>query len=341
MENFNKKNRYLGEGLIFIISAPRSGSTLLQRMLASHSMVFTHPEPHILTPLAFQGVYYEVDKAAFNHRVAAQALREYVEELPNGEEDYLDACREYCRVLYMRIMEGTGKHYFIDKTPNYADTILPFLEKIFPNAKYIVLTRHPLAILSSNANTFFNGDYNLANYSRDILGDFIPPISKFLENKQLSILHVQYENVVQDPENVTSDILKFLGLNYEKQCVDFGGQKHITKTYGDPKIHLHTRPVTSSISNWVKDMNNNSGIYELCRSILRNIPDENLDIFGYPKKELWNEYLLVKDKKVNSLRHCIYRIKWNTIWCIKDFSKSTVMKKLIEKTAHLCSVLLR
>ena len=70
---------YLGEDLIFIISPPRSGSTLLQRMIGSHSAVHTHPEPHILTPLAFQGYFYRIEKAAYNHTVAANALREFVE----------------------------------------------------------------------------------------------------------------------------------------------------------------------------------------------------------------------------------------------------------------------
>ena len=145
---------YLGKNLILILSPPRCGSTMLQRILGSHSDIQTHPEPHVLTPLAFQGYYYQIEKAAYNHRVAAKAFREFVEFLPNSEGDYIEACRSYCAVLYSKALENSGKQYFLDKTPNYANTILPFIEKVLPEAKVIVLTRHPLAVLSSGANTF-------------------------------------------------------------------------------------------------------------------------------------------------------------------------------------------
>src|SRR5262245_56550133 len=118
----------LHEDLIFIIGAPRSGSTLLQRLLASHSGVPSHPEPHLITPLAYLGYYDTVDKAPFDHINAAAAFREFAQELPRGEEDYLDALRAYTSTLYERVLAPTGKHRFLDKTPEYA-TILPFLVK--------------------------------------------------------------------------------------------------------------------------------------------------------------------------------------------------------------------
>lgn len=61
--------------LLFLISAPRSGSTLLQRMLGSHSEVFTHPEPHLMTPLAYLGYYDRVDRAPYDHINGAEAMR--------------------------------------------------------------------------------------------------------------------------------------------------------------------------------------------------------------------------------------------------------------------------
>ena len=71
--------------LLFLISPPRSGSTMLQRMLASHSQIHTHPEPHLLTPLHYLGYYATVDAAPYDHVNAARALREFTEELPGGE----------------------------------------------------------------------------------------------------------------------------------------------------------------------------------------------------------------------------------------------------------------
>ena len=71
--------------LIFVIGPPRSGSTMLQRMLGSHSAIFTHPEPHIITPLAHLGYYASVDRAPYDHINAAEALRSRAQHLLPGE----------------------------------------------------------------------------------------------------------------------------------------------------------------------------------------------------------------------------------------------------------------
>ena len=78
--------------LLFVISPPRSGSTLLQRMIGSHSEVFTHPEPHLMTPLAHLGYYENVDKAPYDHINSAEAMRLFVEGLPR-QEDFSGAQR--------------------------------------------------------------------------------------------------------------------------------------------------------------------------------------------------------------------------------------------------------
>ena len=79
--------------LVFVISPPRAGSTLLQRMMGAHSEIFTHPEPHLISPIAHLGVYGNVDKAPYDHINAAEATKSFIEGLPGGEQDYLDALR--------------------------------------------------------------------------------------------------------------------------------------------------------------------------------------------------------------------------------------------------------
>src|SRR3954453_10783645 len=90
--------------MLFLISAPRSGSTLLQRMLGSHTQIFTYPEPHLITPLAYLGYHDLVDKAPYDHINAAEAVRSFVAGLPNMEADYLDAVRAYTDTLYGRML---------------------------------------------------------------------------------------------------------------------------------------------------------------------------------------------------------------------------------------------
>ena len=171
--------------MLFIIGSPRSGTTMLERMLESHSQILGGPEPHLLTPLAHLGVWDKVDKAPYDHILAAEAQRLFISKLPNGEQDYWEACRAYCDTLYGRYLKGSGKAICLDKTPAYA-LILPFMMKVFPDAKYIVLTRHPLAAFSSFANSFFDGDYARAQAHNPLLNRYVPAISTFLRQRDVA-----------------------------------------------------------------------------------------------------------------------------------------------------------
>ena len=83
------------EKLIFLIGPPRSGSTLLMRMLSQHSQIYSRPEPHLLTPLAHLGYWDNVDRAPFDALQAGSSLRQFVADLPNGEADYIRALQAY------------------------------------------------------------------------------------------------------------------------------------------------------------------------------------------------------------------------------------------------------
>ncbi|MEO0812437.1 MAG: sulfotransferase, partial [Myxococcota bacterium] len=230
--------------LAFILCTPRSGSTLLQRMLGAHSQVYTHPEPHLLTPLYHLGYYANVDAAPYDHINAAAALRELTEELPRGEEDYLDALRAYARTLYDRIREPSGAPIFLDKTPAYG--LIPhFVAKLFPNARFVVLTRHPMAIWHSQAHSFFGGDYRTALETNPLVQPYLSALGSFLREKPVDYVHVRYEDLVSDPESHMRRILSHWDLDFETDCVEYGRAKHISKSYGDPmSVEKHQRPVT-------------------------------------------------------------------------------------------------
>ena len=91
--------------LIFLIGPPRSGSTLLMRMVSTHSQIYSRPEPHLMTPLAHMGVYDNVDKAPYDQLQSAQSIAEFIRDLPGGEADYLDAVRAFSDVMYGRMLK--------------------------------------------------------------------------------------------------------------------------------------------------------------------------------------------------------------------------------------------
>src|SRR5690349_16987156 len=133
---------YLGKDLIFIISQPRSGSTLLQRVLAGHPDVHTSAE----TWLMLHPVYAKKRgglEAEYNEQWAADAVAEFLAYYTEGPGVYDDAIREWARVLYGHALERSGKRFFVDKTPRYY-YIVDDLVRLFPQAKFVFLLRNPM-----------------------------------------------------------------------------------------------------------------------------------------------------------------------------------------------------
>ena len=187
--------------LVFLISTPRAGSTMLMRILNATSAVMSRPEPHLVGPLAHLGFWDTVDKAPYDQLQAQDAARAFVRDMPAGEQDYWDACRAYLDVLYGRMLETAepGERYFLDKTPANA-LVLPFLRKVYPQARFIVLTRHPAAVFASYANSFFDGDFQAAADFNPVLSRYVPVMAAFLRDPTEQTLHVSYEQTVTEPE---------------------------------------------------------------------------------------------------------------------------------------------
>ncbi|HWN97614.1 MAG TPA: sulfotransferase, partial [Methylomirabilota bacterium] len=120
----------------FIISQPRAGSTLLQRLLATHPQIQTIGEPWLAIPFVYalreKGV-----SAEYIHVSMAQGFGDFVSKLPGGRADYFQEVRAMLERLQQKI-PAPGKTYFLDKTPRY-HLILEELAEIFPDAKFIVL----------------------------------------------------------------------------------------------------------------------------------------------------------------------------------------------------------
>ena len=234
----------MDDKVTFVIGPPRSGSTLLARMIGAHSLIYGRPEPHLLTPLAHLGYYAKVDKAPYDAVLAAEAQREFVAALPGGEQDYVDACRAYCDTLYGRMLATKpGKQLFLDKTPAYA-LVLDFIAKVYPTAKYVVLTRHPLAVFSSYAESFFNGDYAAAQAYNPILERYVPAIAKFLRAARGADLPRRLRAAggrsrdASWPRSSPSSACR-----NEPQAVEYGEHEPAAQGLGDPiGVKKHSRP---------------------------------------------------------------------------------------------------
>jgi hypothetical protein len=192
----------------FIISQPRAGSTLLQRLLATHPQIQTIGEPWLAIPFVYalreKGVSSE-----YIHVSLAQGFGEFVSKLPGGRVDYFREVRAMLERMQQKI-SAPGKTYFIDKTPRY-HLILDELPQIFPDAKFIVLWRNPLAVVASILNTWQKGRFDLRYYEQDIFRGPLNILS-LVEKRASAICELRYEDLVTQPEETVRRATDFLQL---------------------------------------------------------------------------------------------------------------------------------
>lgn len=275
--------------LLFLIGAPRSGTTLLTRIFGGHSQIYARPESHLLSPLAHLGFYDTVDAAPYDHVQAAQAVQGFVGDLPRGELDYLDACRAYMDTLYGRMLaaRGGGKRFFLDKTPANA-LILPFLTKLYPRARYIVLTRHPAAVFCSYAKSFFQDDYAAAQRFNPILQRYVPAIATLLRQGSVTSMHLRYEDLVDRPLVEVERLCAFAGLAVEPQIIEYGAHSLDGRGLGDPTgVERHSTPVPDSLTAWAADLAADPEHLRFVRALIDLLDDRDLEAWGYPREKLW------------------------------------------------------
>jgi hypothetical protein len=262
-------------------------------MLGAHSQVAGGPEAHLLTPLAHLGYYERVDAAPYDPVISQEGIRELVARLPGGEADYLAACRAYADALYGKFLATRpGRSHVLDKTPAYALS-LPFIAKLYPRARYVVLTRTPLAVLSSQAHSFFDGRFEDAVRQSPVLERYLPAIARFLDARAVPLFHARYEDLVSDPERFVREICDFLGLPFESTMLEYGraGEEGATATgargLGDPTgIRQHDRPVTSSVERWPAEIAGDPEARRVALEQLELLDPRDVKIWGYDKAEI-------------------------------------------------------
>jgi hypothetical protein len=331
--------------LIFLIGAPRSGTTLLARMLSSHSQVYGRAEPHLITPIAHLGYFGNVQKAPFDPFNAEQAIKEIVSEIPRGEAGYLDALRAYTDALYAQMLElaPAGKTYFLDKTPAYG-LVLPFLTKLYPKAHYVVLTRHPLAVLSSYAESFFDGDYEVAINHNPILQRYVPALAHMVREKPVPLVWVKYEELVKEPEAQFRRVCEHIGIPFEEKAIAYGESGEAFKGLGDPTgVHKHARPVTSSVSKWAAEIASNPQVLAQVGQVLAELDPADLETLGYPREKIVAQLEAAKGAPVpvkakGPLR---YRMERRALVALRRNIHQNALGKVLKKVRFALDVVLR
>ncbi len=211
---------------IFIVGLPRSGSTLLEQILASHSRVEGTQELANIAQIvtALRGREPDPENPVYP-RVLQQTSRA---DFAGMGAHYLHATRPY----------RTGKPFFIDKMPNNFRH-LGLIHLILPNAKIIDARREPMACCFSNFKQLFAqgqeftyGIEDISRYYRTYL-ELMRHWGRVLPGR---ILRVQHEDVVDDLEGNVRRILDFCGLDFEPQCVEFHKNQRSVRTASSEQV---------------------------------------------------------------------------------------------------------
>ncbi|MEE4147130.1 MAG: sulfotransferase [Halieaceae bacterium] len=212
---------------IFIVGLPRAGSTLIEQILSSHSMV--------------EGTAELADIIALARNISAKQRRDDVSQYPAAlagmsAEQFTGMGQAY--IDSTRIQRVTGRPYFIDKMPNNFSHI-GLIHSILPNAKIIDARRHPLDCcfsgfkqLFASGQGFTYGQQRIGNYYRDYV-DLMAHWDAVLPGR---VLRVFYEDMVKDTETQVHRLLDYCGLPFEGACLEFYNNERTVRTASSEQV---------------------------------------------------------------------------------------------------------
>jgi tetratricopeptide (TPR) repeat protein len=223
---------------IFVVGLPRSGSTLLEQILASHSQVEGTMELPNIPRMVLDLQGREQDQENPRYPRVLEELKP--EEFRGLGDKYLSDTRVY----------RTGKPYFIDKMPNNFRH-LGLIHLILPNAKIIDARRNAMACCFSNFKQLFAAGQEFT-YGLDDIGRYYRTYLELMAHWDAvlpgTVLRVEHEDVVDDLGGNVRRILDFCGLEFEPQCVEFHKTERSIRTASSEQVR---RPIfKEGIDQW-------------------------------------------------------------------------------------------
>lgn len=257
---------------LFLLSLPRAGSTLVQRVLAAHSGVATTAEPHILLPLVYSGRATGA-RADYWHEAAVGAIGEFVGQLDSGRDAWRAEIRAFAERLYARA-GGDQREYFLDKTPRY-HVIVSELIECFPDARFVLLWRHPLAVVASLLETFRAGRFEPYHFHVDLYGGVHRLVAASASDR---VYVVRYEDLATGNQRPWRRLFAELSLEFDPELLNRFGEVRLKGAYGDPTARDALSD--ASVEKWRSFVRGPVRV-AWCRRYLRWIGKERMTAMGY------------------------------------------------------------
>ncbi len=203
---------------IFVLGMPRAGSTLVEQILSSHSLIEGTSELPDMPVLARREPRYPVSLPELS-----------AEQLRGAGEDYMRRTR---------IQRKTERPFFVDKLPNNWAHVV-FIMAVLPNAKIIDPRRHPLGCCFSNFKQHFARgqafSYSLEDMGR-YYADYVRLMAHIDQVQPGRVHRVIYERMVDDTEAEVRALLDFCGVAFEDGCLAFHKTERAVRTASSEQV---------------------------------------------------------------------------------------------------------
>ncbi len=258
---------------IFVLSPPRSGTTLMRVILGGHPRLFAPPELELLN---FNTLSERKDALSGRNSFWLEGTLRAIMAIQNCDADEAKRLMtEYetqgwtVQQLYRQLQTWLGDRLLVDKSPSYAldRNVLDHAEQYFENTLYIHLLRHPYGMIHSFEEArlhqvFFRYPHT---FSPRELAELVWLIShqnilEFLQQIPASRQHiVRFEELTQQPRQVVEGICQFIGLEFHPEMLKpYQDQKQrmtdgiyaISKMLGDVKFHTHKQIDSHTAERW-------------------------------------------------------------------------------------------
>jgi tetratricopeptide (TPR) repeat protein len=254
-QNVKRAGACASQEPIFVVGMPRTGTTLVEQILAGHSRVFAAGELQDF-PLLVKRMTGTQSADVLDIQTMEQSLQLDMASLGAG---YMDRTRT---------QTGDSRH-FVDKLPlNFM--YLGLIRLALPGAKLICLRRDPMDTCLSNYRQLFAVNFPYYHYSYDLMdcGRYFLQFDRLIRHWQAvlpgGLLEIDYESVVKNPEETTRNLLAWCDLPWEEQCLDFHNRDTSVATASAVQVR---QPIyKTSINRWQRYGEAMQPLYELLKS---------------------------------------------------------------------------
>jgi tetratricopeptide (TPR) repeat protein len=221
---------------IFIVGLPRTGTTLTERIIASHSRVESLGETQFLQMVLRRESGVESVEKMTPEMIEAVAKA----DMGTIADGYMEAA----------IYRMGEEPMFIDKLP-FNFLYLGFIARAWPDARIVSLVRNPMDSCFSMYKQVFTWAYKFS-YNLETLGMYYVAYDKLQRHWRAvlgdRLIEVSYEELVADQENQTRALLDRLGLDFERACLDF--DKNAAPSTTASSVQVREKVHTSSVQRW-------------------------------------------------------------------------------------------